>query len=82
MKAGGFGRPLYEPKETHMTTYRVLRQHFGDKHYAKGDTREAQAADVQHLVDAGVLAEAKAEKAEPAPKNKAVKAAPRNKSAD
>ncbi len=60
----------------------VVRQHFGDKMYMPGDEREATKAEVQHLVDAGVLAEAKAVKAEPAPKNKAVKAAPRNKSAD
>lgn len=55
--------------------YDVLRQHLGDKAYAKGDVRDAREADVAHLVRLGVLAE-KAEptvknKAEPAVKNKA-----------
>jgi hypothetical protein len=44
--------------------------------YMPGDTREAIAGDVQHLVQNGVLREAKAErkpanKAEPAVQNKA-----------
>jgi hypothetical protein len=50
--------------------YRVLRRHVGDE-------RTAEAAEVKHLVDQGVLqpirakAEAPAKnKAEPAPKNK------------
>lgn len=55
--------------------YDVLRQHFGDKAYAAGDIREADANEVAHLVRAGVLA-VKAEprvenKAEPALRNKA-----------
>lgn len=54
----------------------VKREHFGDKMYMTGDTREAEEADVAHLVRAGVL-----EKAEGAAKNKAEKAAPKNKSA-
>jgi hypothetical protein len=37
--------------------YDVLVQHEGDRHYARGDTREALPADVKHLVDAGVLVE-------------------------
>lgn len=63
-----------------MKTYDVLRQHLGDKQYWAGETREANEADVKHLVDKGVLREAKA-KAETAPANKAEKAAPKNKSA-
>lgn len=63
-----------------MQTYNVIRQHYGDKQYMPGDTREANPSDVKHLVDAGVLKEAKA-KAETAPANKAEKAAPKNKSA-
>lgn len=62
-----------------MKTYNVLRQHHGDKPYAKGDTREANPADVQHLVDAGVLREAKVKAEKPAA-NKAEKTAPKNKS--
>lgn len=58
-----------------MKNYRVERQHFGDKLYMPGDEREANAGDVAHLVDAGVLVEVKAaaavkNKAEPAVKNK------------
>lgn len=70
-----------------MKTYDVLRQHYGDKQYFKGDQREANEADVKHLVDKGVLAEAKAKadksvanKAEKAPANKAETAPPKNKS--
>lgn len=61
-----------------MQTYEVACQHYGDKQYWPGDTREANAADVQHLIKAGVLLEpeAKAEtktanKAAPPVKNKA-----------
>lgn len=49
-----------------MATYKVLRQHYGDKPYSEGDTREAEPRDVAHLVERGVL-----EKAEPAVQNKA-----------
>lgn len=63
-----------------MKTYEVLRQHLGDKMYMPGDTRDAAQVDVQHLIDNGVLREGKA-KIEPAPSNKAEKAAPKNKSA-
>ena len=59
-----------------MPKYDVLRQHLGDKMYMPGDTREAAQGDVQHLINNGVLAEAKADrkpanKAEPAVANKA-----------
>lgn len=61
-----------------MTTYKVLRQHIGDKEYQAGETREAEQSSVAHLVAAGVLAENKAapaakNKAEPAVANKAAK---------
>lgn len=57
--------------------FQVLRRHLGDKLYEPGDEREASESDVAHLVRAGVLKR----KAEPAPKNKAEQAAPKNKSA-
>lgn len=37
--------------------YVVKRQHFGDKMYYSGDTREADPRDVAHLIKSGVLAE-------------------------
>lgn len=61
--------------------YNVLRQHLGDQMYMPGDTREANAAEVKHLVDRGVLEPAGDEKAERAPKNKAERGAPANKGA-
>ncbi|MDX1127455.1 hypothetical protein GOL24_24665 [Sinorhizobium medicae] len=65
-----------------MKAYQVLRQHLGDKQYMPGDTREANPSDVKHLVDAGVLKEAKvaASKTEKAPANKAEGASTKNKS--
>ncbi|MCA0963288.1 hypothetical protein [Salipiger bermudensis] len=52
--------------------FTVLRPHQGDKWYDEGDEREAREADVAHLVERGVLAQAKPQKkAEPAAKNKA-----------
>jgi hypothetical protein len=61
-----------------MQTYRVIRQHFGDRMYMPGDTREAEPRDVAHLVEGGTLEPVKT-KAEPAaPRNKAEPAA-RNK---
>lgn len=63
-----------------MASFKVLRQHHGDKPYAEGDAREADPRDVAHLVANGVLEpiKAKAEKpvenkSEPAMKNKAAK---------
>lgn len=63
-----------------MASFKVLRQHHGDKPYSEGDTRDADERDVAHLVANGVLEpiKAKAEravenKAEPAVKNKAAK---------
>lgn len=69
--------------------YKVKVQHYGDRQYMPGDTREATESDVKHLVESGVLertrethkvdgdGDAKSEGA--APKNKAVGAAPENK---
>ncbi len=57
--------------------FTVVRQHFGDKMYMPGDTREAVESDVRHLLDNGVL---RKDKAEPAHSNKAEKA-PKNKGA-
>lgn len=37
--------------------YKVKREHFGDKFYKSGDTREADPVSVKHLVDKGVLVE-------------------------
>ena len=36
-------------------TFNVLRRHEGDRLYEEGNTREAVAAEVAHLVAAGVL---------------------------
>lgn len=63
-----------------MKTYEVLRQHLGDKMYMPGDNREAVQSDVQHLINNGVLREAKT-KSDASTLNKAEKAAPKNKSA-
>ena len=64
-----------------MASFDVLRPHIGDRPYAQGETREADAASVKHLVRAGVLAaqtdgdtkkaKAPANKAAPKPANKA-----------
>lgn len=40
-----------------MTKYDVKREHYGDKYYQTGEQREANPADVKHLVDKGVLVE-------------------------
>ena len=42
--------------------YEVKREHFGDKFYKSGDTREADPVSVKHLVDKGVLVEYQEEK--------------------
>ena len=61
----------------------VKREHYGDRMYVAGETREAVKADVQHLIEKGILVEAGSDdvsvKKEPEPKNKAVKRAPKNK---
>lgn len=56
-----------------MKTYDVVRQHLGDRMYVPGDKRQANPAEVSHLVSAGVLAEPAATKAEKPPLNKAAK---------
>jgi len=65
-------------------TYDVKREHFGDKQYVTGDTRELDPNEAKRLVELGVLAEQKPAKspetkAAKAPSNKAIKAAPENK---
>ena len=40
-----------------MAMYDVKREHYGDKYYLTGEQREANPADVKHLVDKGVLVE-------------------------
>lgn len=40
-----------------MKKYRVLREHLGDRHYAEGHMREAEAVHVTHLVQNGILKE-------------------------
>lgn len=42
--------------------FEVKREHFGDKFYKSGDTREADPVSVKHLVDKGVLVEYKEKK--------------------
>lgn len=63
-----------------MAEFKVLRRHDGDKEYHEGDVRTAEAADVKHLVDLGVLQPVRA-KAEAPLKNKAEPKA-ENKAAD
>lgn len=60
--------------------YNVLRQHLGDKMYVPGDTRDANEAEVKHLVEKGVLAPFE-KKAEQPPKNKAERGTSANKGA-
>lgn len=42
-----------------MASYKVMRQHYGDREYQAGDTREAKPEIVAHLVASGVLEEVK-----------------------
>ncbi|WP_028716888.1 hypothetical protein [Paracoccus sp. J39] len=60
----------------------VLREHYGDRFYVAGETREAEKSSVAHLLRSGVLAEKAAKsvpnKAAPAHPNKA-KTVPDNK---
>lgn len=53
----------------------VIRAHDGDRHYAVGDTREANENDVRHLIGKCLVkaAEKTANKAEPKLQNKAAK---------
>jgi hypothetical protein len=45
--------------------YKVMRDHIGDQEYRPGDIREANEADVQHLVRSGVLVASQDEKSDP-----------------
>lgn len=52
--------------------FAVIRRHLGDKMYEPGDVREANEADVRHLIKSGVLVrKLQAQKVEtkPAPKS-------------
>ncbi|PKM01088.1 MAG: hypothetical protein CVV19_00775 [Gammaproteobacteria bacterium HGW-Gammaproteobacteria-9] len=65
-------------------TYDVKREHYGDKAYVTGDTRELDPNEAKRLIALGVLAEQKPakapeSKAAKASSNKAMKAAPENK---
>ena len=40
-----------------MTLYRVLEQHFGDKQYWQGDTREMEESEAAELLTMGLLEE-------------------------
>ena len=42
-----------------MARFKVLRQHYGDRGYEPGDIREADPAQVAHLIASGVLEEVK-----------------------
>jgi hypothetical protein len=60
--------------------YHVLREHYGDKQYARGDIRSASPGDVAHLVQSGVLRETSLGKADLSlVKNKAEPASKKNK---
>lgn len=64
------------------TTFRVVREHQGDRFYREGDERTANPGAVRHLVPhvLAPMVDAPAVKAsEAAPKNKAKGAAPKNK---
>lgn len=60
-----------------MTTFKVVREHLGDKPYKEGDTREASEADVKHLIPK--VLQPLDHKAEPAPLNKMEKQPAANK---
>lgn len=61
--------------------YRVLRPHDGDKFYNVGDTREGNENELKHLVPR-TLEPIKGKAEGAASKNKALRAAPKNKDAD
>ena len=57
-----------------MQTYKVIRQHYGDKQYWVGDERDLSDFDAKRLLEHGVIADKKA----PEPSNKRAQA-PKNK---
>ena len=62
--------------------YKVIKQHWGDKQYFEGDTREVKVdSDAKELVRMGLIVESdsKEEKSAPKAKNKMAKE-PANKS--
>ena len=38
-----------------MQTYRVVRQHYGDKQYRQGDDRQLSEYDAKRLIEQGVV---------------------------
>ena len=61
--------------------YKVTKQHWGDRQYYEGDTREVKVkSDAEQLMKMGLIVEpdTKEEKAAPKPKNKMAKE-PENK---
>ena len=58
-----------------MQTYKVIRQHYGDKQYWVGDERDLSDFDAKRLLEQDVIADKKApelsNKRAQAPKNKA-----------
>lgn len=56
--------------------YKVTKQHWGDRQYFEGDTREVKVkSDAEQLMGMGLIAEidVKEEKGAPKPKNKMAK---------
>ena len=49
-----------------MQTYKVIRQHYGDKQYWVGDERDLNDFDAKRLLEQGVIADKKS----PEPNNK------------
>jgi hypothetical protein len=66
-----------------MKRFNVIRAHIGDRDYGIGDTREANEAEVSHLIGTCLEPVDDASKnAGGAPENKALKGAPKNKAAE
>ena len=62
-------------------TYRVVREHDGDRYYFEGDTRTADSNDVAHLIPHVLVLDDDGEKSDAPEENKALGAAPQNKAA-
>lgn len=63
-----------------MATFRVLREHLGDRMYKTGEDRVADGAEVEHLVKAGILLRLPEKSGQKSsPENKSRRAAPKNK---
>lgn len=44
-------------EDLNVNKYEVKREHLGEKYYVEGEIREANPANVKHLVDKGILVE-------------------------